>query len=71
MAINFYRTLFHTELAGVVLQNSFRTENIAAANNDPATLAAVITSNGLTTIPAGANVVLDSVANASAGSYLT
>jgi hypothetical protein len=71
MGINIYKVIYHAEVGGKELQGfGIRQEHIAAASGDPATLQAVLASNGKD-VPAGATIKFDSIANSGAGVYLS
>ncbi len=71
MAINIYKVIYHAEASGKAHGPfGFRQEHIAAASGDPATLQAVLASNGKD-VPAGTVIKFDSIANSGSGSALT
>jgi hypothetical protein len=71
MATNIYKVIYHAEVGGK-LNAAFglRQEHISAGSGDPATLQAVLASNGKD-VPSGSVIKFDSIANSGCGSALS
>jgi hypothetical protein len=73
MAIQVFKTIYHYELGkpgGKKHSAEYSQDHIAAADGLPATLDAILTSNGRVA-PTGHVRVFDSIANEGAGTFLT